>query len=477
MTDIVICIIPKINPDAPTVGPAVLKSHLEHEGFSCKVLDFNIDLFNFLKRKDLHNKYFFDDDFLFASTDQNLNNDFVEFYNKNQKIFNKWIKKLKQINPRYIGLSLLSRYSQSVAIKLSQLIRVHLPSTLIVWGGAQVSHYNTEIIKNAGLCDYYIHGDGELSIVELLKGNVGFPGINSVEPFQVQDLDLVMIPNYDDINWDEYFNMQDYNPVYITGSRGCVKKCTFCSVASIWPKYKFRSANNITEEIVTVKENYGRYTFKFTDSLINGSMKSFRQLLDNLIEYRKKDSNFVWSSQWIVRSKSQSSDSDYEKMKLSGCIELDVGIESFSQDIRYHMGKKFTDEDMWYCFDMLKKFKIPYTMLMITGYPTETQQDHHNTLSVIRKMFELGYAFDRETNKKLIHFSFTPMLLDGPIFDMVEKDLEYFNNERDWKYNDNDTETRIKRHTEIIQLIEFYQKEKSSWLQYKDLNSYKKEIK
>ena len=32
--DIAICILPKIQPESPTVGPAVLKSHCEAAGFS-----------------------------------------------------------------------------------------------------------------------------------------------------------------------------------------------------------------------------------------------------------------------------------------------------------------------------------------------------------------------------------------------------------------------------------------------------------
>ena len=44
MIDMLLCIIPKINPDAPTVGPAVLKATLQKAGYSCTVLDLNIDL-------------------------------------------------------------------------------------------------------------------------------------------------------------------------------------------------------------------------------------------------------------------------------------------------------------------------------------------------------------------------------------------------------------------------------------------------
>ena len=40
--DIIICIMPKINPEAPTVGPSVLKAHLASAGFTCKVIDLNI---------------------------------------------------------------------------------------------------------------------------------------------------------------------------------------------------------------------------------------------------------------------------------------------------------------------------------------------------------------------------------------------------------------------------------------------------
>ena len=471
MTDIVICILPKIDPDAPTVGPAILKSHLESEGFSTTVLDFNIELYRYLERFNKHNHYYFDDDFLFSSNTEVVNDEFHSFFATYSRIFYKWIAVLRRIRPKYIGLSLLSRYSQSVAIKLSELIRRYLPDTIIVWGGAQVT-YETSVIKENNLCDYYILGDGEFTIVELLKQNYTAPGINSETFAQVDDFDTVMMPNYDDIKWDLYQDLNDHKPVYITGSRGCVKRCTFCSVPYLWPEYKFRNGKSIANEIIHIKQKYDRKTFKFTDSLINGSMKSFRDLLDTLIEYRATDSDWNWISQWIIRSPRQSPEEDYKKMKAAGCLELDVGVESFSQPVRWHLGKKFTDEEMWFCFDMLKKYQIRYTMLLITGYPTETHEDHLHTIETIKKLFSDYYARDPFTGRKLITFSFTPMLLDGPIYNMVENDLEYFNNERDWKYKDNDTETRIRNYKELLTLVESLHNDKSSWLQTKDMNLY-----
>jgi hypothetical protein len=57
---------------------------------------------------------------------------------------------------------------------------------------------------------------------------------------------------------------------------------------------------------------------------------------------------------------------------------------------------------------------------------------------------------------------------------MIETDMDYYNNQRDWKYKDNDTATRIKNYNELLTLVETLQNEKASWMQHKELkNLYK----
>lgn len=480
--DMIICIVPKINPDAPTVGPAILKAHLINEGFTCEVMDLNVKLYNELKKIDKHRHYFFKHDRFFSIVHHDIidgkfefSDDFKAFYKETSHVFDDWIEQFKLKNPKWIGLSLLSAYSQAVAVMLSCLIRKHLPNTKIVWGGAQIE-YGIDKFKDLGLMDHYICGDGEMAIVELLKGNVTAPGIDTIKPTQVLDLSKVQIPNYDDIDWSEYHMFECDSPVYITGSRGCVKKCTFCNVDQIWPEYRFKSGKQIANEIIAIRQKYNRKYFKFTDSLINGSMKAFRELLHELKEYRKTDPDFVWTSQWIVRSKAQSPEADYQLMAESGCIELDVGIESFTQHIRYHMGKKFTDEDMWWCFEMLQKYKIRHTVLMITGYPTETDEDHQHTLDTIKKLYDIGYAHSKnDRDMKLLYLSFghTMMLADmQPIYELIKDELTNFsnNNTFEWDYRGNTLPVRIKRYNEVHNLIMKLDDEpQPSWLIDKEL--------
>jgi anaerobic magnesium-protoporphyrin IX monomethyl ester cyclase len=463
--DIVICIVPKINPDAPTVGPAVLKAHCESAGFSCKVVDFNIRLFNALETDDRN--YYFEDDSIFRAKEKKyLTDEFEMFYNKYKLVFDQFITELAELKPKFVGLSLLSDYSTSVAIKLSYLIKENLPNIKIIWGGAAIDGYVRDL-QAQNLIDHYVRGDGEHSLINLLQGNTDLPGINNFSQNQILDLNSILFPNYDDIKWNEYYTLKEPRPVYITGSRGCVKRCTFCSVADIWPDYKFRQGSKIANEIISVKERYNRHTFKFTDSLINGSMKAFRELLTELTEYRKTETDFRWTSQWIIRSKHQSPELDYIAMKESGCSDLEIGIESFSQDVRWHMGKKFTDEDMWWCLDMLSKYNISASLLLISGYPTETEEDHINTLEKIKLIYQNGY-------NNQFHLSFSLMLLDhwSPLWNIVKDDITDYKNIREWTYKDNTPEVRIRRYTEILETIKTQKNAAVTWLSNKELNNY-----
>ena len=69
--DMLLLIIPKILPDAPSVGPAVLKAHLLKEGFSCDVMDLNISLYNEFKKHG-DGDQFFDQDAVFNCREINI---------------------------------------------------------------------------------------------------------------------------------------------------------------------------------------------------------------------------------------------------------------------------------------------------------------------------------------------------------------------------------------------------------------------
>jgi len=209
-------------------------------------------------------------------------------------------------------------------------------------------------------------------------------------------------------------------------------------------------------------------------------MKAFRAMMVELKELRITYPEIRWTSQWIVRSKSQSPESDFQLMKDSGCETLDMGIESFSQSVRWHLGKKFTDDDMWWSLDMLRKYKIKQALLMIVGYPTETEEDHQQTLDTLRKLFDDGYATDRdEHNIKLMYFNFayTLLLWEGPLLDQIMHELSYYEDMLNWDYKGNDSTTRIRRYKEIYDLLDTLDKDRYKWMQKRYLSMVKYDTK
>lgn len=72
-------------------------------------------------------------------------------------------------------------------------------------------------------------------------------------------------------------------------------------------------------------------------------------------------------------------------MRDTGCNHIHVGIESGSESVRNHMGKKFSNADIDYHFEMCEKYQIQNWMLMIVGYPTETEKDFQDSVEMLSK--------------------------------------------------------------------------------------------
>jgi len=268
-----------------------------------------------------------------------------------------------------------------------------------------------------GLCDFVIYGEGEVALDALLKGNYNFPGINNTNFQQVENLDSLQSPDYSDINWSKYSDPR----LMITGSRGCVRKCTFCDIDLTWPKFRYRSASNIVDEMKRNFYETGISKFEFTDSLINGSVSNFNKFNEQLINEKTKDpvlEKITYTGQFIARPQRHMPEITYEMMYRAGCKQITTGIESFSERVRDHMKKKFSDEDIDYHFEMCGRWNIPNVLLLIVGYPTETAEDHQKNINALykyKKYSDMGTIF-------MSRWGFTMHIYDGtPISKMKDE--------------------------------------------------------
>lgn len=262
--------------------------------------------------------------------------------------------------------------------------------------------------------DAYILGEAESSFQTYIKDPISWN--NTTHRHVVDDLNTVPFACYDKIPPDDYLH-HGVRGAYITGSRGCVRNCTFCDVGHIWGKFRFRSAAHIFEEILHHHLNYNVTLIEFTDNLINGSLSEFKKLNQLLVAAQEQYPSLKqlrYKGDFICRPQNQFTENDFRLMKQAGCEDLIVGIESFSEPVRYHMGKKFSNKDIDFHLYASGKYGIKNTFLMQVGYPTETLQDHEENKKELERYQR--YALSRVI--KMIRWGYTTGILPGSPLDL-----------------------------------------------------------
>lgn len=369
--DMVICSVPWTETDLPLMAPAALKPIVEKAGLSCLAVDLNAEIQKLIMGPN-RMKYilFFTHEILDKSIEQEIND-----------LFNTLSNQILQVKPKFVGISVFTHSSRVATKHLCDFIKIKNANVQILVGGAGCawslndSTYFVDELKKSKLIDYHIKGDAENSLYNFLIGNKFFPGIdsNTWKNLNNQELETLPMPNYENYLFDFY----KIKALPIIGSRGCVKRCTFCDYVTHWTKFQWRTAENIFDEMVSQYQKYKIRHFKFQDSLINGGLKEFNKLCSMLADYNEKNpkESFKWSSFFVLRDWTASSEKAWELIAKSGAVQLNIGTESFSQSVRYAMGKKYNDASIIKHFEQAQKYGIHVRSLHVVGYITETQTD------------------------------------------------------------------------------------------------------
>lgn len=395
--DILLVNVPSISLVYPAAAPSLLKGVCEQAGYSAQVLDFNLQLFTSIEDPDATNRI---DNYFTIRSDS--------ITDKDRQIINQWydncITQIKEINPKFLGISVFTFECQRATEELLARLRPLWKGKVIVGGAglsstgiaSEVNDFGNRL-KDLNLIDFFVRGEGEYALLNILANNKNLiAGVNNDNYKQIENLDEIAFPNYSDIIDLPYAYNNNLVQLPITTSRGCVRRCTFCDIHAFWKKYTYRSGANVAKEMIHHYEKHGVTNFFFTDSLINGSLKSFRDLYTTLNQYYNEnnlgDKFFSWGGQWIVRSPKQLKPNDYLQAAKAGMNGLAMGIESMSENVRDHMQKGFTNSDLDYTLEQFRKHKMNCYMLIIVGYPTETKIDFQISLDQFTKY--QSYAVD-----------------------------------------------------------------------------------
>lgn len=356
--DLIICTPPVYDNEFPILAPSIITSVVKSSGLKVKYININQDLYN--KRDDIFEgdiKDWKHADVLFSYPEPKVLN-----YKKFNLLIDKWVDDLINLNSRFIGFSLLSKYNFVATLELAKKIKKRNKDIKIIIGGVATDWFKNYMEENNSidLIDHFIIGYGENIIVDLLKEKV----TDKILKIPYLKLDQKIISDYSDYKLDDYI----IKSIYTYTSRGCINNCRFCGVKDLWRDFNCRPLDHVIEEMNSIHQLYKIDTFKMADSIINAKVSHLREFCTRLKEY-----NYKWDAMFSIRTNMTLD--DYKLLADSGCTEVYIGIESGSEKVRKHMGKHYTNSDIFKVLDMLDKTNIRACLMFITGYPIETDLD------------------------------------------------------------------------------------------------------
>jgi hypothetical protein len=463
MLELLIATVPFTYTFGPSLSPALLKACTTNKGIDSQAWDLSAD---FNHRYSGHE--FYDSVVTWLqNAEMTLTEQEFDWYTELVKGYAAQIKNTSLT----VALSLLTQNSQRFAEDLAFHIKQLDSDIKIIIGGNGIDilqhQYQKkwhELMLNSGLVDLVILGEGEFALADAILNDAS--GVITVPQLTNRELDLIPVPDYSDYNFDLYpkskktfwsvnrDQRQENDTIFlITASKGCVKNCNFCDVGKIWSRFRFRSGESVANEMIELNEKYGATYFSFTDSLLNGGLKTFFDLNQVLVD--RLPNKIRYEGQMICRNEKDMPEKYFKAMATAGCFYVSIGMESGSESVRMHMGKGSSQEDIAYTTQMLIKYNIKQNWNIIAGYITETDEDWQQTMSLLK------HWLPRANGSLLINPIDTFMLLDGtPMSSMLDElqiSTHVVNGYHSfaWTSNLNPTNTYTVRANRFIELCEY----------------------
>lgn len=267
----------------------------------------------------------------------------------------------------------------------------------IILGGAIASSLREKCFERFGI-DYEVIGEGEVTIVELLRAieKGGDPGLVKGIGFR-KDSGIIFtenrplmaslddVPMIDDAMFpvDELLKNSE-GALQIHAQRGCPSSCTFCfnCFRVVSNKIRYRPVKNILDEIEGLKGKYGKKIKLFALSgecltMNKGWIIDFcKQILDRglKIDYR-------------VTSRVDTIDEErLEWLRRSGCKRMSFGLETGSDKIIKIIRKGVSVEQGKKAIAMAKKYIPVIEASIMLGYLGEDRLTLQDTIRFCKEL-------------------------------------------------------------------------------------------
>lgn len=332
------------------------------------------------------------------------------------------VNQVKQYQPDFIGIY-CNTSNYHWVIEYADNIKKH-SSAPICLGGPHPIIEPEKVLANKAI-DLIVMGEGELTIIELLKAlsdgqhdlsyikglgwkdQSGKTVINSRREL-ISNLDSLPMPARHLVPIEKYrpapHHYLELPMTTMIVSRGCPFGCLFCASRNVWGRqYRFRSVGRVIEEIKFLIKRYGIKNINFWDDLWGFNRDWAQEFCRRMIEGKIKIS-------WSCERRVDTVDLDILKfMKKAGCYSIFYGIESFDQDCLDAVNKGIKVEQAENVIRLTKQAGIEARANFILGLPNETPE---KVRTMIKKIIKL--------NPDYVKFNVLTPYPGTPLYDEVK---------------------------------------------------------
>jgi anaerobic magnesium-protoporphyrin IX monomethyl ester cyclase len=321
------------------------------------------------------------------------------------------------------------------AFEVARKVKSCFRGCFLVLGGPYPSLMMEKLLIRHTDVDAVVVGEGEATIVDLFERFQNGETLSGIEGLIFRDGSQIRInPHRKPIEFldglpfpaREKLPMQLYgeNAGVIFTSRGCPYKCVFCSRAVFGRRWRGHISEYVLSEIEHMRKQYAIGCVSFLDDNFTFNSERVEKILDGIIARKWNLRLYFWNG---IRVDSVTQGL-LQKMKKSGCIAINYGVESVDADVLAKIRKDVNLDQVKKTVKLTREAGIKANVFLMVGNPGDTSQ-------IIEKIKD----FVEQVKVDGVHVSMATPIPRTEFWSWVEKNgrwLGYDQELLDWPIDD-----------------------------------------
>lgn len=306
--------------------------------------------------------------------------------------------RILEFKPQIVGITAMTSQVKGAAM-IAKKVKSLSKQILTIVGGQHPTALPVQTLSEFEGFDIAVIGEGEHGFSKLAQGinpadtkgiayREGETVVQTGSQKPVEQLDNLPIPDRDLVDRKLYakgpvvlgVDRSFSNPIAVNLSRGCPFHCHFCSANIVYGnKVRYRSIQNIKEELTRCKTRYNVNHVSINDSLFSFN-KEFALSVAELMAQL----NLTWD----CRARADQMTPDFSReLARAGCVKIFMGAESGSQRILDLVCKDLTVDQIEKGFAAVKDAKIVRgTQFVIGVHPSQTKDEIEDDLRLAKRI-------------------------------------------------------------------------------------------